>query len=397
MTSNRGGMLLAILGLCAAALGGCADVRGRPGHMRTNPMTARESARKVLYDASTSPDGQVRAHALESLAATEGQAAGPVLLAALDDPAIAVRFVAAMGVGDIAYTPAGETLRRMAKGQIDKNVLAGVIYALHRLGDDTLAPLLGKLLYDSSPEVRANAALAMGKFDSNAAIHPLSSRLDVERNRGVRLQIAESLARLGDPQSHGLLMDFSHIGEPHERMAAVAALGRTGSQRARGVIFWAIDATKPPPLRLVAGGALGHFGDNRAYWTIIGAVEDPTAFSQQSYDDPVTLSDEQKQQIQSIAALELANLNEPAAVDVLVGLLGSPNPTVAVSAARSILMLLPSEPAVTEAAPSDAAAADDGDVVDAPVAEAPADAPAATQPSPDEALAPAMRTAPMRD
>ncbi|MFW6154088.1 MAG: HEAT repeat domain-containing protein [Planctomycetota bacterium] len=396
MTSNRGCILFAVLGLGAVLLGGCALVAGRPGHMATDPVAAGERAREALYDAAGSPDGQVRAHALESLALAEGQAAGPTLLAALDDPAVAVRFVAAMGLGDIAYAPAREKLKAMTEGEIDKNVLCGAIYALHRLGDDTLAPYLGKLLYDGSPEVRANAALVMGKFGADAAIRPLSNRLDVERNRGVRLQIAESLALLGDQRSYGLLMNFSHIGEPHERMAAVAALGRTGSLRAKGVVLWAIDETKPPPLRLVAGGALGQLGDNRAYWMILGAIEDPKAFSQQSLEKDVTLSAEQKQQLRSIAALAIGRLGEPAAVDVLVGLLDNPTATVAVSAARSILMLLPEAPSATADTTAEAA--------EPPVAEAPDDdagetdnAPAATQPAPDEALAPTLRTAPMRE
>ncbi|NLF30115.1 MAG: HEAT repeat domain-containing protein [Planctomycetes bacterium] len=389
MTRNHGGILLAALGLGAALLGGCVQYPARPGQMVTNPTTARQSARRVLHDAAGSPDGQVRAHALESLALTEGSAAGPLLLAALDDPAVAVRFVAAMGIGDVAYAPARPRLRQMADDAgIDKNVLCGVIYALHRLGDDTLAPHLGRLLYDASPEVRANAALAMGKFGSEAAVQPLNSRLIVERNRGVKLQIAESLALLGDQKSYGMLMNFSHIGEPHERMVALAALGRSGGLRAqtRGVLLWAIDETQPPPLRLVAGGALGQLGDRRAYWVIVGAIEDPKGFSQQSYDKPVTLSEEQKQQTMSLAALALGHQGEPAAVDVLVDLLGHANATIAVSAARSILMLLPEATAAT-------AATQTPEVPAAPVEATPSP----VRPAGDEALAPAMRTAPMRE
>ncbi len=394
MTSKRGGILVAALALATVALGGCGRLAGAPGRMQTSAASARARAERVLYKAAASSDGQLRARAVESLAMTEAPNAGRILMAGLNDGAVAVQFASAMGIGDLAYAPAMEKLQAMADDpDTDKNVLCGVIYALHRLGDDSRAPLLGPMLYDASAEVRANSAMAMGKFGSDAAIGPLSSRMDVERNRGVRLQIAESLAKLGDERSYGILMNFAHIGEPHERMAAVAALGRAGGPRAKHAVLWAIDETQPPLLRLVAGGALGQLGDSRAYWMLLSAIEDPEGFSQLSSDKPVSLSVENVQQLQSVASLALGHVGETAAVDVLTDLLDSPNPTVAVSAAQSILMLLSQTPQATAAAAQPPAvhvqAADDA-VAEAP-ADDEADASPATQP------APAMRTAPMRD
>jgi len=375
-------MMVTAAVLSAAIVAGCGDWSSS---MVTDGPSARAEARTTLYKAAAAPQGTLRAQALESLAAAEGQAAGPTFLRALDDPAVAVRFVAAMAVGDVAYAPAAEKLRRMATAEnTDPNVRCGVVYALHRLGDNTHMSLLGAMLYARSPEVRANAALVMGKVGMPAAIGPLRSRLSMESNPGVRLQLAESLASLGEQRSYGLLENYARVGEPHERMAAVQALGRTKSLRAKGSVFYAIGSQQPPPLRLVAAGALAQMGDHRWYKLAVEAARDPERFTQKSYDRKVTVSPAQMYQIQTLAALALTEMNKPEAVDVLVGLLNSPDPTVRVAAARGILILL------RRFAPP------------APQPEPPVEPtmqpPPTRQAEPSEnAGEPALRTAPMKD
>jgi len=373
--------------LIAAACAGCMD--GGADTMVTDAATVRQAAETTLYRAAASRNGALRAQAMESLADAQDPSAGEVLLRGLDDPdpeAVAVRFVAAMGIGDIAYAPATEKLGQMATSDTtNPNVRCGVIYALHRLGDNSHMSKLGPLLYNRSPEVRANAALVMGRIGLTAAIQPLNSRLTMEREPGVRLQLAESLASLGEQRSYGVLANYARIGEPHERLAAVQALGRTKSLRAKGTVLYAIGSHQPPPLRLVAAGSLAQMDDDRGFSLAVKAARDPKEFTQQSYKKKITVSAAQMQQMQSLAARALAEMDKRGSVDVLAGLLDNPNPTVRVSAARAILILLRRlAPETIDTVPEPGLVPTD--TVPAPMAK----------PS-DDAGEPVLRTAPIKD
>jgi len=116
---------------------------------------------EVLNSASRSKNAFTRAHVVEAVSTTLGDQGGTVYERGLRDPDPAVRFVAAIAVGDLKCAPAKPRLLEMARDRTiepDRRVLPGVIYALYRLGNDEHAGQLGRLLFDKEKEVRANAA-----------------------------------------------------------------------------------------------------------------------------------------------------------------------------------------------------------------------------------------------
>ncbi len=368
--------------VCCSGLLGCTATPSR--EVTAAEMTTRLAARDALYRAVGNADGAVRAQAIESLAHTEKAAAGEAMILGLDDAAVAVRFVAAMGIGDVRYRPARAKLQAMLAEPIDENVLCGVVYALYRLGDSSYMSHLGRLLYSRQPEVRANAALVMGRMGMAPAIRPLRSREEIERDDGVRLQLIESLAMLGDPRSFSMLKTYARVGQPHERMAAVEALGRTRREAAKGTFLWAIEKG-PPPLRLAAARALARQGDTRGYDLAEEAIIDPVEYTQQSYDEPVSVSLAQQQQMQSLGALAIGSMGNRDAVAILAPLLRSPNGLVVVSAARSIMML---------SKPTDAIAGAVAAVVEAPPTEAAVEMPS---PAMDRSGGAILMTAPPKE
>ena len=232
-------MAMATVVTAVLVLTGC----GGPGmftKMKANPQRAYVDARHVLMMGAESPDMVVRMHALESLSYIVGTEAGGAYMEnlQLQTPAPAsgasgpagvqmvpvpgVQFAAAMAIGDCRYAPAKPKLLDMMESpQTPKSVQFAVVYALHQLGDDTYTGKLGWLLFDTDSEVRANAALAMGKMGNASAIRPLRAARQTEIEPKVNLQIDESLAALGDQKAFGELGAYTRAGFVDEQTIAV--------------------------------------------------------------------------------------------------------------------------------------------------------------------------------
>ncbi len=341
MTTQRACLLLVGLLAGALALPGCGPQAPPLDVMEADPARAYADARTAVYRAAEDRDPLLRVWALESLALTEGPAAGPLYMQALGDPVVAVQFAAALAIGDSRYAPARPRLAAMAgHPQVDPNVQTALIYALHRLGDNTHTARLGTLLFADSPEVRANAALAMAKIGNPSAIKPLESLLADEANPGVKLQLTESLTMLGETRSKRLLQAYTRAGAPHERVQATQALGRTGQREYVNLLAWLTGPDQPAPVRLAAVESLGRLGDVRGFPLAVAGVADPLLLVQQGSKDVKALTDPQRMQLQVLGALALGAIDRPGGVDPLLPLLQSPDGPVRVAAGRSILLLL---------------------------------------------------------
>ncbi len=327
--------------IAAAVAAGCSLGGPRASKLQIPPSEAYQEARRTVLQASGDRAGEVRSRAMEVLALTEGADAADVFVSGLRDPEVGVRFAAVMALGDCGYAPAAEVLRQMmANEQTNPNVRGAIIYALDRMGDRRFRSKLGMLLTDASPEVRANAALVIAKIGDPAGTGPLRDRLEGEQHAGVKYQLTESLAALGYPLSVGMLSGYIRMGQPHEKLLALQALGRTGSPRAQKTLIRVLDEERPPLVRIAAAGALGRLGDARGYKLALQAVVDPDALARQSYGRPVRLGDPQRYQIQMLGALALGQMRREEAAGSLMGLLASPERSLAVAAAKSIMVLL---------------------------------------------------------
>ena len=216
--------------LLTAALAGC-NGEG-PQQMTLEPERAYVDARTTLLQAADSADPVARAHAMEAIARTLGAQAGDVLLEGLNDDSPVVRFAAAMAIGDVGYKPAAEKLLEMAReAEPDRRVLPAILYALHELGDDRYATHLARLLFDKQKEVRANAALAMGKMGEPSAIEPLRKLLRDEQDVGVQMEIVEAMAALGNERSRHMLEAYTKTQFMDDRLRAIQALSRVRPPR----------------------------------------------------------------------------------------------------------------------------------------------------------------------
>lgn len=397
MRTVRNGCLAAAAAWAGIVLAGCAPQNVRqpqPQAMQASAPQAATAARQALYATAAQPAWQVRSNAIEAMGATLGADAGPAYVRALRDPEPPVQLAAALAIGDVGYGPARPHLREMAASpQTDPHARAGVIYALHRLGDDTYTSQLGELLFFGKPAgVRGCAAMVMGRMREPSAMAPLRRLQEMELDPAVQLAVMQSLSLLGDPLSTGKLMEKVRIGTHEEKMIAMETLGMTRNAGGRRLLEIAvIRADQHPDERIMAAEVLAMLGDNRGYDLLVQAARDPHGWILASYQTDQGLTQSQVYQSQVLAARSLGATRAPQAIAVLVPLLESPHAVVRVAAARSILQLASS--------PEDAPAALAGPAPPEPVAAA---AGRPLQPTPEapvlvRPLDPVLQMAPARD
>jgi len=335
------------------ALDGCIGFDHRISQV--NPIVVRTEAELVLYNAVKDSDPFTRSNAIEAMSQTLGEEGGSAYLQALADGDPSARFAAAMAVGDLKYYPARDRLLTMAGDkqlEPDKRVMCAVIYALHRLDNYQYTGQLGQLLFDQEKEVRANAALAMGKLGEPSAIGPLKSLLASELEPMVRLQIVESLALLGDQASALSLEGYTKTVFLDERLVAIPAMAKVNPQRASAVLRELLGAQHPPQVRVAAAGALASIGqtDDNIFSLAKRAASRPAEMLQKAYGPEKTATALEVHSLRRLSAIALGYTNKLAALDILQPLLTNEDKGVRLAAAMSVLRLVPASPKPPEVA-----------------------------------------------
>lgn len=270
---------------------------------------------------------------------------------ALGDKYPAVRFAAAMAIGDVRYENARDVLVGMAqtknkdaRAEPDKRVFCAVIYALHRLGDRRFTGQLGELVSDDEKEVRANVAMILGKLGEKSATIPLEARQGVETDPTVQLQLVEALAALGEPRYVNLLEAYTKGQWLEDRLVAISAMERVGSERAPQVLREMVASRQPPRVRVAAAGALAGLGvvEDSGYRLCIRAIRSPVSMLREQSGASKVISDVETASLRGLGALSVGKMKRTEAVKALHPLLSTQDGGVRVAAAMSILRLLES-------------------------------------------------------
>ena len=310
--------------------------------VRIDPVRAYNDARITLHQAAEDPDPKVRMKALEALAAAEGSAGGAIMLQSLRDDQAPVRFAAAMAIGDVRYGPAKPALLKMIKDTDDYPKLkCAIIYALHRLGDDSCTGQLGGMIQHKDKWVRATAAMVMGRMGEPSAKAPLKSLQRTDRDPVVQLQVVEALAQLGDERSLALLEAFTKSQFMEDRIIAVQSLGRLPNARSVFILSRLLkEKNQEPAVRIAAAGSLARMGEQVKTDLPLKAVADPDKVLRKFRGKDASIPSKEVSGLRVIAILALEYVPDPAAADTLEPFLHSPEGAVRVATARALIRLL---------------------------------------------------------
>ena len=332
---------LAVLLAASACLVGC----GPAPHDILDPSVVYLDARAKLLQEAQSGTPVARMQAIEAIAETLAHREGAVFAEAIKDPSPGIRFAAAMAIGDIKYAPARDHLIRMAadkRVEPNKLVFCAVIYSLFQFGNTDYTRELGTLLFDPEKEVRATAAMAMGRIGELSALVPLKRQYSQEQDPTVRLRLVEAMTMLGDDRSASLLEAYTKSQFMDERLDAIRAMESAPAERAAFALRNMLKDRQPPFVRVAAAGALAAHGEVNEdnFLLCMTAVVQPERMLAESREGPETPNGAQIDSLRQLGARSLGIMNLDPALPALEPLLDDPSGGVRIAAAMSILKIL---------------------------------------------------------
>ena len=235
-------------------------------------------------------------------ASRDGEAAG-TLLAMLEDPVPAVRYMAADGLQTLGIRSAAPALAALARREAA--ALAG------RPATELVADRLRTVATLSLQARALQAAVALQLARAAEALLEAAAPRDVSRNSTAELKVATAVYRLRRIALHGLgyaqgsereaaqalLLGPAGIGDPDARLRAVAvrSLGVLGAPGAAERIRPLLGTDPSVEVRMTAARVLGLLHDRDSAGALLQALSDPHAL------------------VRKEAALALGYLKEPAA------------------------------------------------------------------------------------
>ncbi len=219
---------ISVLGLFIAGCGDISDGRASGQPVDNNQLQQRVS--RIIEETISGNDIILRCHAIECIAAlkaTKSQRA--MVIEALADEDSTVRYAAAIATGDLKERAAIAKLNRMISDK-SVSVRLAVAYALERMGDKRFARSYDKTLYCDNTQYSALSCVLLGKLGTKPPRMDSCRKLwkvynNSQTDMKVRLQAAESLAKLGDKKVLRKLMVCAGSSYADDRMLAVSGLG----------------------------------------------------------------------------------------------------------------------------------------------------------------------------
>ncbi|MFG0256844.1 MAG: HEAT repeat domain-containing protein [Phycisphaerales bacterium JB043] len=334
---------LLTLALIALAPLGCSTYSGplESGRQasRADAPTMRTFALDLLERASQSATPLFRANALEGLAGHHPES-DRLVLDALDDPNLGVRFTAALLAGQQQIPQSVTFLESMLydESEVVRCAAAG---ALAMLGHESNMQSIARVLFNGSSRERAQAAFVLGEIGDPSAVpmlldaaeRPLS-RSSVIEEKILRLQIAEALVKLGHESSIEPVRASLFPSRQQELELAVLAIQIIGQVEDRRSIDQLVymaerngepgsgEEPLPAEIRLACASSLALLGLPRGAFIALEYVD---------HDIPA---------IRAQAAYTLGVIGDPEHAPRLAKMVDDPNGVVSISAASALVRVL---------------------------------------------------------
>ncbi len=302
-----------------------------PPTPQSSPQTAaggiEEQARQIISDSLADTNPQIRANAVEVVAATRSLPLMAQVHKLLADEVIPVRFAAALAVGDLAYTPAKNEIIGLLKDP-NPNIKVAACYAISHLGSPEYYTALCNAAASEDQTVRANVALLLGKSGRKEGLQLLYRTLQrTDSEDKVILQATESIAMLKDRQIYPKLWTQLISVYADDRVIGIRAMGALGTEEARNALATMLD-DPVPEVRLAAAEQLGRLGTpvgEPAVLAIIDKKVDTDA-------DP-----QSQERIKVLTALAIGEIGTPTATKRLPSLMHDSAKVVRLAAAKAVL------------------------------------------------------------
>ncbi len=289
-------------------------------------FSMRRRAIAIIREGLTDSDALIRANSIEIVTTSGRREFMPIVVKRLDDKSIAVRFAAAVAIGDMKYVPGQSALQRALRDK-DENVKIAAAYSLTKITRTNFSKLIHKAVKSPDQTVRANAALLLGKLGWRENLELLHSVIN-DRTSGDKasLQAVEAIAMLGDEGIYQKLWTLLISKYADDRVIGIKAMGHLRSSDAKNAIATML-MDDVPEVRLFAAEQLAKMSDASGQEDIVDYL---TVNSQGIRDT---------QMADLVAAKAIGYLRKESLVRFLPKLLNSPEKQVRLCAAQSVLLL----------------------------------------------------------
>lgn len=286
-----------------------------------------DRAVEVVRSGLADPDGVVRVNAIEVVNEAGIDELMPSVSKMLSDKAVAVRFTAAVTVGDMKYRPGGTEVKKLLKDP-NLSVRIAAAYAMTKLGKSGYADLIRSAIASKDQTARANAALILGKLGKKQDLRLLYKCMrDPESSTKASIQAIESIAMLGDKEIYkNKLWGFLISKYADDRVMGIRGMGALGTADAKNAILTMLQ-DEVREVRLCAAEQLGRLGERAGEQEVLDYFK--TEFSESSGRSVANV-------LATLASGRIGGRNLSA---FLPGLLQSRDKRLQLAAGQSILLL----------------------------------------------------------
>ena len=296
-------------------------------------VTERLERERELSERLVEGDEATRLNAAEALSDDASFGTTP-LLDALSDESWRVRRAAIKGVSQRAAPEAIAALVSLVvKNHHNPSLLNSALQVLTASEVDTLSPLL-ELLNDSDPDLRMQAALALGNQSNDRAIEGLMKAL-TDEDTNVRYHAIEALGKLKAAEAVDALVEIAESRDYFLGFAAIESLAKIGDARIAPAMVALMDEEflREPVITL-----LGQLGDDSAVAPLIALLNTPAVPTAVIADALAALHDRYEEQYSEgayIADLTSREISPTGIQNLLDALAGSSKETL-----RSLVLVL---------------------------------------------------------
>jgi len=227
----------------------------------------RRRATGLLIRAAQGDVDVVCCNALEAFVDVAPQEGLPYFRAALDSESPLVRFAGCAALGEVGDKASLKQVQRCLSDE-DPRVRLGAAFAAYRMGDTGQARILVDALNNSEDaNLRADAALLIGRLSESGAVKRLRLRINdnKEKSQKVKIHINAALARLGDKTGLEELMRYAQY-DALSRLIALQCLCDVADPQSRDALLYRLEAEDEYlEAKLIAARALGKIGSGAGF------------------------------------------------------------------------------------------------------------------------------------
>jgi HEAT repeat protein len=316
------------------------------------------AAEKIVSEGLKSPDGRIKANAIEVASSTGQVQFAPKIVELLRDPIMPVRFSAALAIGDLQYQTSEQTLRKFLDDP-DLNVRLATACALYKFGNKQYLSTIQASAKQNDQTVRANVAMLLGKLKNSESLPVLYGiKDDPNSSDTAAFGATEAIARIGDEKIYPKIWAMLISAYADDRYMGTRAMGAFGGAKGADALLTMLE-DEVPEVRLSAAELLGSLGDPSGKMVVFEYLTnaadqkdqkdliDPKAPKNQKKQKDETIEKPSKKVLDmrdAIAALAIGQIGDAKLIEYLPKFLKSDSPHVRLAASKSVFILAAKSP-----------------------------------------------------